>query len=88
MVRVMQRTTIYLEQRQMVVLDRLAAAEGVSRAEVIRRLLDRALVGSEDIADNLAAIKMSFGSTLGIEAPERAPRDRELRHDTAWRQTS
>ena len=44
----MQRTNIYLEDRQTAVLDRLAAEEGISRAELIRRILDRALQGSDD----------------------------------------
>jgi metal-responsive CopG/Arc/MetJ family transcriptional regulator len=34
----MTRTKIYLEDRQTAMLDRIAAEEGVSRAEVIRRL--------------------------------------------------
>lgn len=47
----MERTSIYLERRQTTMLDRLAAGEGVSRAEVIRRLLDRALGGEDDSRD-------------------------------------
>lgn len=59
----MQRTNIYLEERQTAALDRLAADEGVSRAEIIRRLLDRALTSTDQsVAADLAAIDYSFGS--------------------------
>lgn len=84
----MQRTNIYLERRQTEALDRLAAAEGISRAEVIRRLLDRALVGSDDLSDDLAAIEASFGSVPDIEAPDRAPGDRDRMLGAAWTPTS
>lgn len=58
----MNRTNIYLEDRQTAALDRLAADDGVSRAEVIRRLLDRALFGTDqDISADIAAIDGSFG---------------------------
>lgn len=83
----MQRTNIYLERRQTEALDRLAAAEGISRAEVIRRLLDRALVGSDDLSDDLAAIEASFGSVPDIEAPDRAPGDRDRMLGAAWTPT-
>lgn len=81
----MQRTNIYLERRQTEALDRLAAADGVSRAEIIRRLLDRALVGSDDLADDLAAIEASFATVPDLVAADRAPSDRERRLDDAWR---
>jgi len=58
----MQRTNIYLEARQTEALDRMAADEGISRAEVIRRLLDRALAGGDDDLRNaLDVIDDSFG---------------------------
>jgi len=64
----MQRTNIYLEERQTEALDRLAADEGLSRAEVIRRLLDRALAGADDDAQRyLAAIEASFGVLADVE---------------------
>ena len=73
----MHRTNIYLEQRQTEALDRLAAAEGSSRAEVIRRLLDRALIGSDDLAEDLMAFDASFGAAPDIDVPERGPGARE-----------
>ncbi|RZH97134.1 CopG family transcriptional regulator, partial [Staphylococcus condimenti] len=38
----MKRTNIYLDEEQTASLDKLAAQEGVSRAELIRLLLNRA----------------------------------------------
>lgn len=80
----MQRTNIYLEDHQTEALDGLARSEGVSRAEVIRRLLDRALAGAADAqVSDLAAIDLSFGCLAQVELdlPERAmdARDEHLR---------
>lgn len=81
----MQRTNIYLEERQTEALDRLAAAEGVSRAEIVRRVLDRALGGTDDdLASDLAAIEESFGGAVGIEMPERTQADREAHLADVW----
>ena len=59
----MNRTNIYLSEEQRDRLDALARAAGVSRAEVIRQALDRALDdGQGDLLDaDLAAIEGSFG---------------------------
>jgi len=59
----MNRTNIYLSDEQRDRLDALARATGVSRAEVIRQALDRALdEGQSDLLDaDLAAIDGSFG---------------------------
>jgi plasmid stability protein len=59
----MHRTNIYLTDEQRAALAARAAAEGISAAELIRRLIDQALVGtSEDLAEDLAAIDASFGA--------------------------
>lgn len=74
----MQRTNIYLEDRQTQVLDRLAAEEGISRAELIRRLLDRALQGGDgDRAADLARLDVAFGAEIELDPPAREPDDRE-----------
>ncbi|GAA5153078.1 ribbon-helix-helix domain-containing protein [Microbacterium pseudoresistens] len=80
----MRRTNIYLEDRQTKELDRLAKDAGVPRAEIIRRLLDRALIG-EDIgpAALLGAIDASFGA-LAIEVPERGATERDRHLDDVW----
>jgi hypothetical protein len=60
----MNRTNIYLTDEQRRRLDARARAEGVSRAELIRSMLDRALDegGSELLDADLAAIDDSFGA--------------------------
>lgn len=81
----MRRTNIYLQERQTEALDRLAADQGVSRAEIIRRLLDRALGGTDDdLAADLAAIEETFGVAAGFEAPERGLDDRERHLTEVW----
>jgi Ribbon-helix-helix protein, copG family len=62
----MKRTNIYLAEGQAAALDRVAQAAGVSRAELIRELIDRA-IGGHPGAD-LAAIDGSFGILTGEEA--------------------
>jgi hypothetical protein len=69
----MKRTSIYLAEGQAAALDRVAAAEGVSRAELIRELIDRAIGGhpGADLEADLAAINDSFGVLAGHEALSR-----------------
>ena len=59
----MKRANIYLAEGQAAALDRVAQAAGVSRAELIRDLIDRAIRWAPrrgSLAD-LAAIDGSFG---------------------------
>jgi hypothetical protein len=82
----MQRTNIYLDERQCALLDELAASEGVSRAELIRRFIDRALAGKdEDLARDLAAIEGSFGVLADMKPPGREPDARAGHLDRLWR---
>ena len=66
----MKRTNIYLAEGQAAALDRAAAAEGVSRAALIRELIDRAIGPhpGADLAADLSAINGSFGVLAGQEA--------------------
>lgn len=81
----MTRTNIYLEERQTAILDRIAAEEGVSRAEVVRRLIDRALAGrDDDLTADLAAIDESFGALGAIDVPVREVGDREQHLARIW----
>lgn len=59
----MQRTNIYLGEAQSAALDKAAHAQGISRAELIRRLIDAGLGTAEmtDLESDLAAIDASFG---------------------------
>jgi hypothetical protein len=78
MVWCMKRTNIYLAEGQAAALDRVARAEGVSRAELIRELIDRAIGGRSgaDLAADLAAIDESFGTLAGEETFARARDER------------
>jgi metal-responsive CopG/Arc/MetJ family transcriptional regulator len=58
-----RRTSVYLDERQAAALDRRANTNGVSRSELIRRLLDLALRGDvDDVEADLAAIAASHGA--------------------------
>lgn len=83
----MKRTNIYLEELQTATLDRLASEQGVSRAEVVRQLLDQALHGhGESVAVGLAAIRDSFGVLRDAEFdPLARAEDARARHlATVW----
>jgi hypothetical protein len=59
----MKRTTVYLEEAQAAVLGRAARAQGISRAKLIRQLIDYGVGGSgaDDLEADLAAIREAFG---------------------------
>ena len=81
----MHRTNIYLDDAQTAALDQVAAQEGVSRAEVVRRLIDRGLRGGDDdLATDLDAIDLSFGSWVEVEDPVRTPGERQQHLDQIW----
>ena len=74
----MHRTNIYLQDRQTKALDRLAAAEGLSRAEIIRRLIDRGIDDqSRDAVADMAWFDASFGVHAEFDIPDRGPGARE-----------
>jgi hypothetical protein len=81
----MRRTNIYLDEEQTASLDRLAEQEGVSRAELIRRLIDRALTGDDaSRAADIAAIEDSFGTVSDLESTSRRAGDREEHLARIW----
>lgn len=85
----MKRTNIYLDQDQTAALDRLALQEGVSRAEVIRQLLNRVLASSEEsLASDLHAIEHSFGVLRDVDVPVRGLGDREKHLAQVWGRSS
>lgn len=85
----MKRTNIYLDEQQAELLDRLAGAQGTSRAELIRQLLDRSLRDeSNDVSADLAAIDDSFGALADIDVPDRTAGDREEHLARMWRTAS
>jgi hypothetical protein len=83
----MRRTNIYLGDHQTAALDRLAAEEGVSRAELIRRLIDQALGGGadQDLDADLRAIDESFGVLADLQPPMRGPDGRMEHLEAMWR---
>ncbi len=57
----MFRTNIYLDEDQVRALDQAARAQGLSRASLIRRLIDRGMdVGDGNLEADLAAIEATF----------------------------
>lgn len=64
----MRRTNIYLTDEQCSALDDVARSSATSRAELIRRLIDRGLgSGGGDADGDAAAIEESFGALAGEE---------------------
>lgn len=59
----MKRTNIYLDETQSAALEQVARMQGISRAELIRQLIDRSIgtLGAADLDADLAAIRDSFG---------------------------
>lgn len=75
------RTNIYLEARQSAALDEAAEARGISRAELIRQLIDTGIGAgaSIDLEADLAAIDDSSGALSranSVETIARGPDDR------------
>jgi hypothetical protein len=62
------RTQVYLTDEQRARIDRAAAAEGVTMAEVIRRALDDYLDAEPEAAAVLAA---TFGAAPDADVPSR-----------------
>lgn len=82
----MRRTNIYLDEAQTASLDQLAEQEGISRAELIRRLIDRALTGDDvSRAADLAAIEDSFGTVRDLDSTSRGAGEREEHLARIWR---
>ena len=81
----MQRTNIYLDERQTVALDTMARAQGVSRAEVVRRLIDDALTGGASTLENdLDAIRGAFGINPDFPMPDRSGGERQKYLESIW----
>lgn len=77
----MRRTNVYLDDAQTVALDEVARGQGISRAELVRRLLDRGLRStSVDQEADLAAIEDSFG-VLVHDGSGRGPDERTAHLD-------
>jgi hypothetical protein len=81
----MQRTNIYLDERQIRELDELANHRGLSRAKLVRTFIDAGLNGgSSDLESDLRAIEESFGAAPDIEDPP-PPGERPAYLEWLWR---
>src|SRR6476661_8821682 len=70
----MRRTNLYLDDRQTTALDRIARAQGLSRAEVMRRMMERGLAAHPaDLDGDLASIESSFGVLADAVTPPPRP---------------
>lgn len=69
----MRRTNIYLTDAEQSALDARAAAEGSTRSEIVRNIVDREL--------NLSEEQTEVETALGEEAAELATRARALSED-------
>jgi len=67
------RTQVYLSEEQRRRIDAVAAAEGVTMAEIIRRALDSYLTPEADVGSALSA---TFGADPDASAPPRGDWDR------------
>jgi hypothetical protein len=82
----MHRTNSYFEDRQLKALDAMARAEGVSRSDVLRRLVDNAITGDDTrLETDLAAIRESFAGAPDLAVPPREGDTRLDRQDALWR---
>jgi hypothetical protein len=66
------RTQVYLTEEQRQQIDAVAAALGITMAEVVRRALD-AYLGAQDAS---AALRASFGAVPDLTVPSRDEWDR------------
>lgn len=74
----MRRTNLYLDDRQTAALDAMARAQGVSRAEVVRRLIDDVLDDRGSRLDSdLDAIDAAFGIDPDFPMPDRSEGERQ-----------
>jgi hypothetical protein len=78
----MKRTNIYLGEAQSAALDQVAHAQGISRAELIRQLIDTGIgtPGGADLDADLAAIRESFGVLRDEDAALVRGPDERARH--------
>lgn len=78
----MRRTNIYLDESQSAALERVARMQGISRAELIRQLIDQSLgaSGAADLDADLAAIRDSFGIARDDDVSSGRGSDERSRH--------
>lgn len=78
----MKRTNLYLDEKQTAALDEVARGQGVSRAELVRQLLARAMNDAPvQIDADLSAIQESFNVMTAESSTHRAPDERSAHLD-------
>lgn len=83
----MKRTNLYLSEGQTAALDEVAQGQGVSRAELVRRLVDRGIRATPaDLDADLSAIEESFGVLPDEQLTARGPDARTAHLDEARRE--
>jgi len=80
----MLRTNIYLSESQTEALDALAHQQGVSRAEVVRAMIDAGLSRGPTSAARMAAVNESFGILRDMNVTERGMTERDEYLDQVW----
>jgi len=77
----MKRTNIYLGEGQTAALNQWSQGAGVSRAELVRRLIDQGIgVETSDLDSDLRAISESFAAFAGERGRWRRGRGGRERH--------
>jgi predicted DNA-binding protein len=80
---IMQRTQIYLTEREAVELDRLARATGRTRSHLIREAIETHYLAGPAVHDAVDAIRSTAGVWSGREETGEAYIDRVRRGDLA-----
>lgn len=83
----MKRTNLYLDVAQTTALDEVARGQGISRAELVRRLIDRGIgARPTGLEADLEAIEESFGVLGDERLSDRVPDARAAHLDRMRRQ--
>jgi Ribbon-helix-helix protein, copG family len=77
----MRRTNIYLTEQEQAALDAVATAEGSSRSDVLRSIVDRELNLGGEPDDELDALLASLAPDIARRARSLSRRDSDLRSD-------
>ena len=81
----MRRTNIYLDEATITHLDRLANAQGSSRAEIVRRMVHVGLANHDrDEQHDLRELDRTFGIARGIQFHRQGESAREAHLDEMW----
>ena len=81
----MRRTNIYLDDATITHLDHLANAQGVSRAEVVREMIQAGLANQvRDEQHDIRQLDLTFGIARDIQFHREGNSARETHLDEMW----